>query len=1146
VQHPAVIRVRAWCPDGPDPHLVTLHPPALLTPKVGTLDRDQSVAVVVQLASALSHAHQLGIGHGRLCPSRIWLNEAGSPLIDLFGLDTGDPTLTSYDEPCFRSSDAHPHQRDVFALGMLCVVLLTSREIKGPAGAALPRNAITQVADAGTHLSALIAEMIDADPAARPSMHEVATRLQRADISKLFTAVSPGTTAAPTPDPEENAPDLEPGNRLGRYDLLELLGEGGMGKVFRATDIADGTTVAVKVLHARWSHDDEALRRFYREARLLAQLENPHIARFIDANEVQGVHYLVMEFVAGNSLHEALQEENSLSVDLALTLTRDMALALADVHDLGIVHRDIKPANILLLGSGERRHAKLCDFGIAREVAGDNDLTRAGLTVGTPHYMSPEQCVGSEVSPASDIYALGITLFKMLAGYVPFNAGDAQAIVYKHLAEPVPDIRTIVPGITEGAARVLRRMLEKEPDARIANARALLDELEPVRTGDKTDIAVHPRLPADATNIITYDFEWRLECTPAELWPHVSHTERLNRAIGLGSIHFSRQLDDEGTVRTRGTLKMSGITLDWQEHPYEWVAPTRMGVLREFSAGPFHWLRSSVELSPEGSGTRLRHQVQVQPRGLLGKAAAAMEVGYKARKNLEAVYRRIDQTVAQSRSRAGAASGLIGDGARSQSTDDPFEEAPQLTHAIETRIDGIERELSTYVDAGVAERLCDYVRRAPPQEAARIRPRAFAARHQIDHRVVLRACLRGARLGLLVMLWDVICPRCRIPSNIVDSLQALREHDHCDACDLDFELDFGRSVEIIFRADPGLRDTELGTFCIGGPGHTPHVMMQIRLAPNERFEADLMLEEGHYRVAGRQLPTTWGFTVRRGAGLRHWELVVRDGASSAEVVSEEPTLHMQTQSATPHRAIDAGRQRIIICNETTHEVVARVEREGERANAITAAEAAATAAFRELFPSEVLSPEHLISIGRVTLLVAEADVWSGADEGEAFARLNELSRIVTRHVEATGGAVIKIHGDGVMAAFTSVADATRAALTLVNSRLAGLRVAVHTGAAMATSINDRLDYFGRLVRQLEHLVRGVECGCAAISEASYADSEVASLLSHFAVPLGLVTTQDVLGMIIPPSDVEESSRSPDDERRRANDGEIPPAADARP
>ncbi len=1124
--HRGIAPVRVWQPDGPEPYLVTDFVPDTLETRLGEFDRDRAVVFLLELGEALAEAHRLGLGHGSLCPSTVHLDGAGQPRLELFGLHTGAPPLTERDLSCLGPDGpiADPRPRDVYGLAMLGLLLLNGRAPQSCGATATTDEAVTQLADAGPPLSALFREMLAPEPEARPSMPEVLERLRRPDVSQLFTVLSPGvqTAAAETSD----TATLGPGQRVGRFQLKAQLGEGGMGKVFHATDAADGREVALKVLHAHWSRDDEALRRFYREARLLSQLHNPHIAQFIDANEADGVHYLAMEFVRGRSLHEVVEERTRLPPDLALTVTRDVALALADVHDLGIIHRDIKPANILLVEDDASPRAKLCDFGIAREVASDQELTRAGLTVGTPHYMSPEQCVGGEVTAASDIYALGITLFKMLAGHVPFNAREAQAIVYKHLAEAVPDIQAICPEVDDGAARVLRRMLEKLPEARIQNARALLEELEGLRGANKTSIAAHPRLPVDAHDVITYDFEWPLESSPPELWPHVSHTERLNRAIGLGSVDFARSVDSRGQVNTHGRTKQAGMTLEWQEHPYEWVAPTRMGVLREYSAGPLAWLRSSVELLPRGRGTLLRHQIQVQPRGMLGKAAAAMEVGLKARRNLEAVYQRIDAMVQQQRSvpssRGAGAPAL-------QLVDDPFEQAPRLDAHVERRLATLASELGARVDAEVAAQLVDWVRRAPAQEVARIRPRAFAAKHGLDHRRVLEACLHGSKLGLLVMLWDIICPRCRIPSNIVESLEALREHAHCDACDWSFELDFAQSVEIMFRAAPELRDAELGTYCIGGPGHTPHVIMQIRLAPRERFEVELMLDEGSYQVTGKRLPLTWGFTVRSGAPLSRWE--IRIGDEHLEGRSERPrsassrpsqreleltqpvAIESRRDARAGHRVIDAGRQRIVVCNDTDEEVVARIEREGERAFAMTAAEAAASAAFRELFPQQILAPGHLISVGRVTFLMADAALWASDDEAGAFARLTELARVVTAAVEAAGGAVVKLHGEGVMAAFNHPVAATRAALALVDRRVLDLRVAVHSGASLVTSINDRLDYFGRAVLATESLLCAVELGQAVISEATYADPEVAELLAAGG-PTRVVMTQRLVGQVL--------------------------------
>src|SRR5207302_10107944 len=142
---------------------------------------------------------------------------------------------------------------------------------------------------------------------------------------------------------------------------------------------------------------------------------------------------------------------------------------------------------------------------------------------------------------------------------------------------------------------------------------------------------------------------------------------------------------------------------------------------------------------------------------------------------------------------------------------------------------------------------------ARPREVARIRPLALARRLRLDPEQVVAACLHGTREGLLVLLWDILCPVCRIPSEVKDTLRLLREHGRCEACNLDFDLDFANSVEMIFRAHPDVRTTELATYCIGGPAHSPHVVAQVRVAPGERMQLDLELPEGAYRMRGPQL-----------------------------------------------------------------------------------------------------------------------------------------------------------------------------------------------------------------------------------------------------------------------------------------------------
>jgi class 3 adenylate cyclase len=619
------------------------------------------------------------------------------------------------------------------------------------------------------------------------------------------------------------------------------------------------------------------------------------------------------------------------------------------------------------------------------------------------------------------------------------------------------------------------RALAKRPEHRHADAAALLDDLERLRRGEPASLAVHPRLPAvEPDRVLAYDFRWELEAPPERLWPLVSNTERLNRALGLSAIHFTTEADPTGRVRRFGRLRKLGLEAAWQEHPFEWVEARRFGVLRECSRGPFRWLLSVVELSPRGSGTTLTHSIRLEPTGLLGRTLAAVEVGVRTRRALGRVYRRIDAALA---GQAGS-SALV----------DPFEEPPRLTPAQRRRLDeGLDRLAARGVAPAIAERLGDFLSVAAPQEVARIRPLALARRLGLDPEALLAGCLHGAREGLLVLLWDLLCPLCRIPSEVADTLRALRRHGRCEVCNLDYELDFARSVELVFRAHPAVRDVELGTYCVGGPAHSPHVVAQVRVAVGERIELELSLAEGAYRLRGPQLPAALDLRVRPAEGARRWELDL--GRSLAE---QAPG------------ALRADGQVLVLANGTDVELLVRLERTAPRDDALTAARASALALFRELFPGEVLAPGQLVSVANLTFLLADlhgaGELYERLGEARAFALVHDFLRALEGHVRQHGGALVKAVGEGAVAVFPEPAAAVRAALELpgLPAALGGegvrLRAAVHRGPARAATVNDHLDYFGTTVRQAACLAGLARGGERVLSQAVMADLQVAELL----------------------------------------------------
>lgn len=279
-----------------------------------------------------------------------------------------------------------------------------------------------------------------------------------------------------------------------RYRPLNLLGRGGMGEVYLARDEVLHRDVAVKVLAEQYSGDDESVERFRREARSAAALSHPNIVSVYDLGETaDGAHYIVMEYVPGNTLKERILKEGPLDVRTAAGISYQVAAALGAAHDRGLIHRDVKPQNILFTASGG---AKVGDFGIARAV--DSQLTGTGFALGTAAYMAPEQAMGDHVGPESDLYSLGVVLYQMLTGERPFEADSPLATVVKHANEPPPKLRRPedgAPTFPREMEAVVGMLLAKNPAERYGQASELMADLE--RVVDRPPLA-GPAMPRGA------------------------------------------------------------------------------------------------------------------------------------------------------------------------------------------------------------------------------------------------------------------------------------------------------------------------------------------------------------------------------------------------------------------------------------------------------------------------------------------------------------------------------------------------------------------------------------------------------------------------------------------------------------------------
>lgn len=297
----------------------------------------------------------------------------------------------------------------------------------------------------------------------------------------------------------------------GRYEIIEELGKGGMGKIYRAFDRKIDVEVALKLVKSEIAADKKTVERFRNELRLAREIAHRNVCRMFDLNEEKGIYYITMEYVPGEDLKSFIQRAAPLSTGKAVSIAKQVCAGLAEAHRLGVVHRDLKPGNIMIDKGG---NAKIMDFGIARSLHAKG-ITGAGMIVGTPEYMSPEQVEGKDVDERSDIYSLGIILYEMLTGCVPFEGDTPFTVGVKHKSEMPKGPRDINAQIPEDLDRLILRCLEKDRDKRYRSAGDLRMELEKIEQGIPTTEHIIPKRKTTTGKQITVTFGPKKMLIPA-------------------------------------------------------------------------------------------------------------------------------------------------------------------------------------------------------------------------------------------------------------------------------------------------------------------------------------------------------------------------------------------------------------------------------------------------------------------------------------------------------------------------------------------------------------------------------------------------------------------------------------------------------
>ncbi len=571
-------------------------------------------------------------------------------------------------------------------------------------------------------------------------------------------------------------------------------------------------------------------------------------------------------------------------------------------------------------------------------------------------------------------------------------------------------------------------------------------------------------------------WEWHFDRPPDAMWPLVADTARFNEAAGLPRYTVSEKPRPDGTVDFEGRARIGVFDLRWHEPPIEMVQGSWFRQTRDFVNGPFRRLTASLELVPEPGGTRGRYTLEVEPRNLIGRAILAAGFFRQSERGFTKVAQRVHDFA------RGAA-------------DMPFaRESPALAADAEGRLAAAAAAMTRDgVDASVVARLAALLRGALDGDLRRIRPLKLARDWAVPERTAIEACLTGVRDGMLAMHWDLLCPNCRGAKRSVGSLDRLPQGAHCDTCNIDYERDFTKNVELTFRPLAAIRDVADGEFCAYGPMQTPHVLIQQTLAPGETRDVAADLPPGDYRVRGFAPGPEATVTVGHGGVPA---LVLGDAAIAAGPPAPPGTVRFENRRAAPFTVV--------------------VESRAWVRDALTAARVTAMQAFRELFAAEALRPGDDVAVGRVTLMFTDlrgsTALYARIGDAAAYRLVREHFAFLADRVREHDGGIVKTIGDAVMAVFPDPAQALRAALA-VQRAVAGfnaahglgpedglvIKLGLHAGSAIAVTLNDRLDYFGSTVNLAARLQGQSAGGDIVISEALAADPAVAPLIAGVPV-----------------------------------------------
>ena len=524
-----------------------------------------------------------------------------------------------------------------------------------------------------------------------------------------------------------------------------------------------------------------------------------------------------------------------------------------------------------------------------------------------------------------------------------------------------------------------------------------------------------------------------------DAWPFISNTDKINRSFTVVPIEFRTEKNSIGGSTIFGKSTDFGIVSEFKEYPFEWIENKTWSVHREFLYGILKYLYFEIKIETTEKGFIANHLVRAVPKNILLKPIIKYELKKNTIRGIINSYKTIEDYL---RFHTGIA--IPSYGFKPLSTD------PEKYNSLKSKLEKISDQSS------LSEKLSRFLLDTPDNDLLKIKPVKVSKILEEDKKKVLEVFLRGTKAGLFDMSWDILCPECRGSASSIRKLDELPDAVHCSSCNIDYGPDFDRNVEITFTTNPSIREVIGSTYCMGGPGNTPHIVVQQRVKKFSEKILELDLKEGNYRI----------YSPQKKNSIR---LIVCDRGIDEDFIEfSDNNLILEIKPAPV---------KFILINEFDYEIVVKFEDASYLTDIVTASEVTALQEFRFHFSNEVLRKGQEISVKSIAILFTDLKGSTSFYniKGDAFAYkiVSDHFDILFFNVDYFNGAIVKTIGDAIMAVFINPLDAIKYSLKVqaeinkynenANDDLLKLKIGIHYGPALVVNLNDRLDYFGTTV-----------------------------------------------------------------------------------